>query len=133
VRAIPIVLAAALTVAAALLVAAALVLSVRQRRIDIGVLRALGATGRQIASALTWQALWLYTAAALVGVPLGVIAGRLLWQQIALGIGVLLGAVVPISNIGLITLSGIIIVIGFVFLPARSARRQQPSDVLRTQ
>ncbi|MGH3370906.1 MAG: FtsX-like permease family protein [Nocardioidaceae bacterium] len=133
VRAIPVALALALGATAAILLAAALVLSVRHRRLDIGVLRALGATGRQLTSALTWQALWLYGGAALVGLPLGVIAGRMAWRGIAEGVDALVGPVVPVGDVGLIAVGGLVVVSCLVIVPALLAVRQRPSLALRTE
>ena len=133
VRGVPIALAAALGVAAVALVGAALVLSVRQRRGDIGVLRAVGATRRQLASALTWQVLWLYGAAAVVGVPLGVVAGRVMWREVADGVGAILGPSVPAGVIALIAVTGLAVVLALVVVPARSATRLSPATALRTE
>jgi ABC-type lipoprotein release transport system permease subunit len=133
VRGIPIALALSLAAAAVFLLAFALVLSVGQRRIDIGVLQTIGTTRRQLASALTWQALWLYGGAALVGIPLGVVAGRLVWRQVADGLGVVIGPVVPIGSVALVVLGGLALVAALVVLPARSATRHPPGRVLRTE
>jgi ABC-type lipoprotein release transport system permease subunit len=133
VRGVPIALASALALAAALLIGAALVVSVRQRRRDIGVLRAIGATRGQISSALSWQALWVYFGAAVIGVPLGVIAGRVMWREVADGIGTLLGPVVPVLQVVEIVIGGLALVTALVVLPARAATRLRPAEALRTE
>jgi ABC-type lipoprotein release transport system permease subunit len=132
VRGIPVALALTLAATAAVLLAFALVLSVRERRVDISILRAIGATRRQLASALTWQALWLYGAAALAAVPLGVIAGRLVWKRIADDLGVVVTPVVPLAQVALIVLAGLALVLALVALPARAATRLRPGRALRT-
>ena len=71
---------------AALAVAAlghALISLVRRSDGAIGVLRALGFTRGQVARALCWRASLLAALAALVGVPVGVIAGRWGWRILA--------------------------------------------------
>ena len=133
VRGIPVALALALGLAAAILLAAALVLSVRQGRLDIAVLRAVGATGPQLASALTWQALWLYGAAALAGLPLGTLAGRVAWRRVAEGVGALVPPVLPPGDVWRIVGGGLVAVALMVVLPALLAARQRPSVALRTE
>jgi predicted lysophospholipase L1 biosynthesis ABC-type transport system permease subunit len=133
VQGIPVALALALTAAAAVLLLIALMLSTRERRVDLGILRAIGTTRRQLASALTWQALWLYGGAALVAVPFGVIAGRLVWRRIAEDMGVLVAPVVPVGQVALIVLAGLVAVTAIAILPARSATRHTPSRALRTE
>jgi hypothetical protein len=133
VEGIPVALALGLGTAAALLLTFALLLSVRERRLDLGILRAIGATRRQVASALTWQAVWLYLTAALVAVPFGVIAGRLVWRRIAHDMGVLTAPIVPEGQVALIVLAGFAVAMAIVLVPARSATRQTPSRALRTE
>jgi ABC-type antimicrobial peptide transport system permease subunit len=133
VQGIPQSLGAGLAVAATVFFAVALVVSVRERRFDLGILRAIGATRRQVALALTWQAVWLYGAAAIVAVPLGVAAGRVLWQRIADDMGVLAGPVVPAGRVALVALAGLVVVAAVVLVPARSATRESPSAALRTE
>ena len=133
VKGIPVALALGLGAGAVLLLVFALMLSVRERRLDLGVLRAIGATRRQVSSALTWQALWLYLAAALVAVPLGLIAGRLVWRRIADDMGVQVAPVVPLAQVLVIIVAGLVVVTAIVVLPARAATRQTPSAALRTE
>lgn len=99
VRSVPIALAAALSGAALAVLALALVTSGRERRRDLGVLRAIGATPRQVGVALTWQGAWL-CAAALVGLPLGVAAGRMVWDQVVARLGALAAPHVPYALLG---------------------------------
>ena len=82
VRSLPIYLAAFLAFLAVGAVAHALFTSARQRARELAVLRALGLTARQIAVCVSWQALVIGAFAAVVGVPLGVIAGRRVWRGI---------------------------------------------------
>ena len=58
-----------------------------RRRADIAVARALGFTPRQAASSIRWQGAVITAIAVAVGVPLGVIVGRLVWKQVAAGVG----------------------------------------------
>ena len=73
IRATPIVLAGLLAVLGVGVLAHLLVTSIRKRRRDLAVIKTLGATRRQLASAVAWQATTLVAVALVVGVPLGTV------------------------------------------------------------
>ena len=76
VRDTPLVLAAVLALLAAGTLAHVLLTGVRRRRRDLAVLKTLGLTRAQLLRVVSWQASALATAALLAGLPLGVLAGR---------------------------------------------------------
>lgn len=55
----------------------------------MAILGALGCTSRQVASSVRWHALTVASLAVAVGVPLGLAAGRVLYRNFAVDIGVL--------------------------------------------
>ena len=55
----------------------------RRRRHDLAILRAIGFTRRQRALAITWQATLLTIVGLVVGIPLGIACGRLVWRWLA--------------------------------------------------
>ncbi|MGH9116360.1 MAG: FtsX-like permease family protein [Acidimicrobiales bacterium] len=61
----------------------------------LAVARVLGLLPRQAAASVRWQALTLTATGAIVGVILGVVAGRLVWRRVAEGSGALVDTVVP--------------------------------------
>src|ERR1700683_1176829 len=71
----------ALGLAAGALVALGLTLaaSVRRRRRDLALFKTFGFTQRQLAAAVAWQASVVAVIGIVVGVPVGIIAGRWLW------------------------------------------------------
>ena len=79
----PTILAAVLVFAALASLALTLGSSVRRRRHDLALLKTLGFTRRQLAATVRWQASVTVVAGLVVGVPLGVIAGRWLWEVFA--------------------------------------------------
>ena len=79
----PTILAAVLVFAALASLALTLGSSVRRRRHDLALLKTLGFTRRQLAATVRWQASVTVVAGLVVGVPLGVIAGRWLWDVFA--------------------------------------------------
>jgi predicted lysophospholipase L1 biosynthesis ABC-type transport system permease subunit len=62
--------------------------TVQRRRVELGVLRAIGFTRRQVAAAIGWQAAALALVGAAVGLPAGIAVGRWLWTVVAQGLGV---------------------------------------------
>jgi len=129
----PLALALALAVAAVLSLAVALLASVRQGRRELALLKALGLTRRQVREVIAWQASVMLLVAALVGVPLGVLAGRWAWTSFAASLGVVPVTVVP----GLALLAGFIalLVAGNLLtaVPASIAARTKPAATLRAE
>jgi hypothetical protein len=69
--------------------------TVRRRRGDYAVLKALGFQRRQLLSAVTWQSTVVVVLALLVGVPVGVALGRSAWRVFARLLGVIDTPVIP--------------------------------------
>jgi ABC-type lipoprotein release transport system permease subunit len=65
-----------------------LTITVRRRRGDLAVARAIGLSARQAAGALTWQALLTVVAGVVVGAAAGAVVGPMVWRFIAGGLGV---------------------------------------------
>ena len=129
----PLALALALAAAAVLSLAVALLASVRQRRRQLALLKALGLTRRQVREVIAWQASIILLVAAAVGVPLGVAAGHWAWASFAASLGVVPVTVVP----GLALLAGCIglLAAGILVtaLPASVAARARPAVLLRAE
>ena len=103
----PLALALALAAAALVSLSAAVAASARRRRRDLAVLQTLGLTGRQLRSIIAWQTLTLLLIAGVVGLPLGIVIGRLAWAGFATSLGVVPVTVVPLSSliVGLLALA----------------------------
>ena len=76
----------------------ALVTSVRSNRRQIGVLKSIGFTKRQVMSTVAWHASLLTGAALMVGIPLGIVIGRVTWSAIVDNLGVVSSTVVPLGR-----------------------------------
>jgi hypothetical protein len=129
----PTILAAVLVVAALASLALALGSSVRRRRHDLALLKTLGFTRRQLAATVRWQATVTVVAGLLVGVPLGVIAGRWLWDVFARDLDVVPEPSTPF--VLLLAISAVALVVGILAaaIPARAARRVRPARILRSE
>lgn len=111
----------------------ALVTAVRRRRHDLAVLRAIGFRPLQVAGCISWQATSIATIALLVGIPLGIAAGRLSWRWVADATPLLY--VAPIAAFAIIGVIPASLLLANVLaaVPARRAARLRPADVLRTE
>jgi len=132
-RTLPLVLAVFFALLAGATVAHALVTTVRRRRHDLAVLRTLGFTRRQSRLAIAWQATLLAVAGIVVGVPLGIAAGRLLWRWLADNFPI--AYVPPLALLAVLAAIPIAVVVANALAagPAFAASRIRPAEVLRTE
>jgi predicted lysophospholipase L1 biosynthesis ABC-type transport system permease subunit len=132
-RAVPLLAGGLLVAAAVVGLALAVVVSVRSRRRELAILRALGFTGRQLRTSVRVQALATMAVALVVGVPIGVALGRLAWRAFAVQLGVAAGPVVPLGWVAVTVAGGLGIALAAAALPARAAARVDPASVLRSE
>lgn len=128
---LPDLLALALALGAAAALGLALVASVHRRRRDLALLRTLGFTGRQLLSAVAWQASVAGAIGAVIGIPLGVIAGRWLWTLFANDINAVPRPTVPVVSVLIVALSALVLANAVAALPGRSAAKTSSAQVLR--
>ena len=110
-----------------------LVSSVRRRGRELAVLKTLGFRRRQIGATVATQATVLGAIGLLLGIPLGVIVGRAVWNAVATGAG--LASIVTIPAVGLVGLVlGTLVIVNLIaVVPARRAARLRPGVVLRSE
>jgi hypothetical protein len=133
VRDTPLVLGAVLAILAVGTLAHVLLTSGRRRRRDLAVLKALGCTREQMLRVVAWQATALAGAALLIGVPLGVIAGRLAWGLFAGAAGISIRADVPVPLVAA-AVAGVLLLANLIAVwPGWRAARIRPALALRTE
>ena len=130
---LPATLAALLGILALLAVGHALVTSVRRRRHELAVLETLGFVPHQIHAIVAWQATTLATMGLIIGVPAGVIIGRVVWRLIANGLGVSATPEIPAGAIALTALGVIVLITLIAYFPARTAARTRVAVALRSE
>jgi ABC-type antimicrobial peptide transport system permease subunit len=86
-----------------------------------------------VSAAVAWQATALSVLALLVGIPVGIAAGRLVWSLVANNIGVVVEPTVPWAWVGLIVPATLLIANLVAAGPAAAAARVAPSAVLRSE
>jgi ABC-type lipoprotein release transport system permease subunit len=129
----PVILAAGLALGAVVALALVLATSVRRRRRDLGMLKTLGFTRRQLAAAVAWQATVAAVAGVVVGIPLGIAIGRELWTLFASDINAVPDPTVPVLTIVLIGVGSLVFANLVAALPGRSAASTPTAVVLRTE
>jgi putative ABC transport system permease protein len=122
-----IVLAVLLTVASAYLLAT----SVSARSRDLAVLRALGCNRRQLRAIIHWQATWATAVVVLVGVPVGLIMGRLVVQLLTDALGIVPGIDGPALLVLAAPVVAIVMANALALLPARRAARSDMAALTR--
>jgi putative ABC transport system permease protein len=130
---LPLLLAGLVAAVATAMLAHVLVTSVRRRRRDLAVLKTLGFVRGQVSLTVAWQATTLLALALLVGLPVGVAAGRWLWTLFATRIYVLPEPVVPMAGILLLVPAAVLAANLVAAVPAWMAARTHPATVLRAE
>jgi len=133
VKQLPVLMALLLGLAGAATLSHTLVTSIRRRRRDLAILKTLGFVRRQVTAAVAWQSTTVAILALLLGVPVGIAAGRLAWTVFADSLGVVPEPVVAVG--GTLLLVPAVLIVGNLIaaLPARSAGRTRPAIALRTE
>ena len=126
----PLVLASGLAVAATVALALGMVASVRRRRRDLAVLKTLGFTRRQTIATVGTQALVTAVLSVVVGIPVGIAAGRQLWIEFARSIYAVPKPSVP-ASVALVAAGAVIIAVAVAVVPGRLAARTPAAAVLR--
>jgi hypothetical protein len=129
----PVVLALGLAAAALLSLALTVLSSVRRRRHEIALLKALGMTRVQLRAVIAWQTTLTLVIAVAIGGPLGIIVGRWAWHAFAGSLGA-----EPVSEVPLLLLIlglAAVVVAGNLLssVPATLAARTPAALALRAE
>jgi putative ABC transport system permease protein len=130
---LPSVVALVLAVGGLLSLAVVLVSSVRRRRWELATFKAIGFVRRQVAVAITWQATTLVVLGLVVGLPLGIAAGRLLWLFLADRVGAPDVPVVPVGQLAALVVVTLVAGALTGAVPALLATRTRASTALRAE
>jgi hypothetical protein len=129
----PATLAAGLAVGAVVALGLTLTASVRRRRRDLALLKTLGFTPRQLATAVAWQASVAATVGIVIGVPAGIALGRWLWTLFARAIYAVPQPSVPVLEIVLVGIGALVLANVVAAFPGRIAARTSTAFVLRAE
>jgi hypothetical protein len=129
----PLILGAVLALLAVGTLAHVLLTGVRRRRRDLAVLKTLGLLRSQLLRVVSWQATALAATALLVGLPVGLLAGRWAWALFAGSVGVAGTAEVPLPIVLLIIPVTLLLASLLAAGPGWAAARIRPALILRAE
>lgn len=107
--------------------------AVRRRQHDLAVLRALGFRPLQVAACVSWQAVTVSIVALVIGIPLGIAAGRWSWRWVADSTPLLYVPPVAVAVVVMCIPAALLLANAMAALPARRAARLRPAEVLRAE
>jgi ABC-type lipoprotein release transport system permease subunit len=133
VRTLPLLLAGFLALLAVGALSHVLLTSARRRRRDFAILRALGLDRRRTRLILNSQATAIGLVGLVVGVPAGVVLGRVLWRLVT--------DRVPLTNVAPFAAIGVVLAVPVTILvanalalwPGQSVARVHPAEILRDE
>ncbi|TDW90095.1 putative ABC transport system permease protein [Kribbella pratensis] len=113
------------------------VLNTRERRRDLGMLKSIGMTPAQVTLMVVTSMIALGAVGGLLGIPVGIVAHRLVVPAMANGAQIELPdfmlEVYPAGLLALLVLAGIVISAAGAYFPARTAARTTIAEVLHNE
>ncbi|MFI9324015.1 FtsX-like permease family protein [Kitasatospora aureofaciens] len=123
-----------LSVVAALGVFNTLLLTIRERRRDLGMLKSIGMTPRQVVAMTITSVAWQGVVSGIVGIPLGILVHRLIVEHVR--IIAFTDSMIDVWGAPLLAalaLAGVAIAVLGALVPARSAARLPIAEVLHNE
>ncbi len=130
---IPDLLVAYLGVVALAALANGLAVVVRRRSRDLAALRTIGLTPGQTVAAVLTAAAATTGIGLVVGVPLGLAVGRLVWWTVTDRVGLATDVAVPTAGLVLVVAGAVVVALVASALPAVRAGRLRPGELLRAE
>jgi ABC-type lipoprotein release transport system permease subunit len=130
---LPIAVAAILGIMAGAVLVYTLLTAIRRRRRDLAVLKALGFLRRDLARTVGVQSMTLAALALVIGLPVGVLLGRVVWERFADWQGIPSVPTVSVIVLALVGVAVFVVAALIAVVPARVAARTAPADALRTE
>ncbi len=111
-----------------------LLLNIRERRRDLGMLKSIGMTPRQVVAMTVTSVAWQGAASGIIGIPIGIAAHRLIVEHVP--IMDFPEAMIDVWSAPLLAglaLAGVVIAVLGALVPARSAARFPIAEVLHNE
>ena len=131
VRVVPFVLAGVLAMLALLTVSHVMLTSMRNRRREVAILRSIGADRSWITRAVLWQATLLTALPVVIGIPAGVVVGRLVFATFADSMGAMRDAAIPLGVVAIGAFATVILANAIAAAASRAARHDEPAQLLQ--
>ena len=129
----PGILAAALGLGSVVALGLTVSASVRRRRRELALFKTFGFTRRQLAASVAWQASVAVGIGTVVGIPLGIVAGRWLWTVFADELYAVPQPTVPTVWVVLVAVGALVLANAVAYFPGRQAARVSTAIVLRAE
>ena len=110
-----------------------LLLTTRRRRKELAILKTLGFVPRQVRATVAWIALTIVAPALVLGLPLGIVAGRWGWRMFAEYLAVVPDPVAPVAGTLLVAVVAVTVALVIAAGTAATAARFRPATILRTE
>ncbi len=129
----PAILGLGLAAGATIALCLTLIASVRRRRRDLALLKTLGFTRRQLAATVAWHASVAVGIGTVIGIPVGIVLGRSLWDVFAHQIDAVAQPFVPGLTIAAIGVGAIVLANLIATIPGRLAADTPTALMLRAE
>ena len=129
----PLVLATGLAIGAIVALALTLAASVRRRRRDLALFKALGLTRRQLAGIVAAQSTIAAGIGVVLGIPIGIVLGRSLWELFARAIDAVPEPTVPTAALVLVGVGTLMLANAVAVIPGLAAARTRTSVLLHSE
>jgi hypothetical protein len=131
-RRVPLVLGGFYALTMVIGLATGIAVATRARARELAILRALGSSGRELGGSVRWHTLTVVGVALVIGGPLGVLLGRLLYRSFADDVGVVPRVVLSWPQLAGVVLGAVVVGLVASFGPSRRATRRPPTRALRS-
>jgi putative ABC transport system permease protein len=111
----------------------ALYMSIRSRRVDVAIMKGIGADRRWITRVVHSQATLLALVPLVIGVPIGLVAGSRFFHSFVDRIGALPDPTFPVVAIVAVAVGLLVLANLAAMLPARRARHVRTATLLRVE
>ncbi len=107
--------------------------SLNRRRREMGLLKSLGFVRRQVALSVSWQTTTVAAIGIVLGVPLGIAAGRVVWNAFASNLGVVADPVVTAWVVAAVAAGTLVVANLLAVGPAWVASRTRAASLLKAE
>ena len=107
--------------------------TMRRRRRDVAVLRALGFRPTDVRMSSAWHGACVAAVAIVAGIPLGIAAGRIAFRALTDDLGLEGGFVVPPVSLSIVAVTTAVAMQALTGVGGRRAARVSPAEVLRSE